>query len=43
MPATIKIRIAEARNLPVMDNRSGLSDPYVEVRYMRRPIPQEQH
>ena len=33
MPAAIKIRVIGARNLPVMDTASGLTDAYVELRF----------
>jgi Ca2+-dependent lipid-binding protein len=31
MGATVKIKVARARNLPVMDRTSGLTDAYVEI------------
>lgn len=33
MPSTIKIRVQEARGLPIMDRKTGLTDAYVEVRF----------
>jgi Ca2+-dependent lipid-binding protein len=33
MPSTVKIRVVEARNLPVMDRKSGSTDAYVEMRF----------
>jgi hypothetical protein len=33
MPSTIKVRVIEASNLPVMDRRSKLADPYVQVEF----------
>ncbi|MBU1574612.1 MAG: hypothetical protein KJ699_15655 [Alphaproteobacteria bacterium] len=39
MPCTVKISVVGARNLPVMDKRSGSTDSYVVVRFgeqMRR-------
>eukprot|EP00003_Mantamonas_plastica_P031402 TRINITY_DN8149_c0_g1_i4.p2 TRINITY_DN8149_c0_g1~~TRINITY_DN8149_c0_g1_i4.p2 ORF type:complete len:255 (-),score=64.85 TRINITY_DN8149_c0_g1_i4:355-1119(-) len=33
MPSILKIRIVEARDLPVMDQRSGLTDAYVEIKF----------
>ena len=32
MPSTMKIRILEAKALPVMDRKSGLADPFVTLR-----------
>eukprot|EP00045_Choanoeca_perplexa_P013967 m.161060 g.161060 ORF g.161060 m.161060 type:complete len:1008 (+) comp16517_c0_seq2:108-3131(+) len=32
MPATIKVRIGQARDLPVMDSNSQLTDAYVEIK-----------
>eukprot|EP00123_Amoebidium_parasiticum_P021357 comp65939_c0_seq1/m.48006 comp65939_c0_seq1/g.48006 ORF comp65939_c0_seq1/g.48006 comp65939_c0_seq1/m.48006 type:complete len:284 (-) comp65939_c0_seq1:8-859(-) len=32
MPATVKVRVVEARDLPVMDQRTELTDAYVEVK-----------
>eukprot|EP01117_Protostelium_nocturnum_P002984 TRINITY_DN13914_c0_g1_i1.p1 TRINITY_DN13914_c0_g1~~TRINITY_DN13914_c0_g1_i1.p1 ORF type:complete len:944 (-),score=372.42 TRINITY_DN13914_c0_g1_i1:155-2986(-) len=34
MPCTIKVRIIEGRNLPVMDRSSDLTDAYVEIRWL---------
>ena len=33
MPSTIKLRIIEARDLPVMDRKSGLTDAYVSLSF----------
>jgi Ca2+-dependent lipid-binding protein len=33
MGATVKIKVARARNLPVMDRTSGLTDAYVEIKF----------
>lgn len=33
MPSTIKLRVLEARDLPIMDRKSGLADAYVEVKF----------
>eukprot|EP00474_Spongospora_subterranea_P007795 CRZ08253.1 hypothetical protein [Spongospora subterranea] len=33
MPSTIKLRIVEARDLPVMDRKSGLTDAYVSMSF----------
>ena len=33
MPAALKIRVIGARNLPVMDTASGLTDAYVDLRF----------
>eukprot|EP00516_Mucochytrium_quahogii_P000201 CAMPEP_0203760202 /NCGR_PEP_ID=MMETSP0098-20131031/13554_1 /ASSEMBLY_ACC=CAM_ASM_000208 /TAXON_ID=96639 /ORGANISM=" , Strain NY0313808BC1" /LENGTH=83 /DNA_ID=CAMNT_0050653679 /DNA_START=311 /DNA_END=559 /DNA_ORIENTATION=- len=33
MPSTIKIRVIEARELPVMDRTSNLTDAFVDVRF----------
>jgi Ca2+-dependent lipid-binding protein len=33
MPATIKIRVVEGRDLPVMDRTSESTDAYVEVKF----------
>jgi hypothetical protein len=32
MPCVLKIKVIEARNLPVMDKNSELADAFVEVR-----------
>ena len=37
MPSTIKIKVVEARGLPIMDARSKLADAYVEVRVDQHP------
>lgn len=34
MPCILKIRVVEARDLPVMDRSSELTDAYVEVPIM---------
>lgn len=34
MPCTVKVRVIEARNLPVMDRSSDLTDAYVELRFL---------
>eukprot|EP00966_Prymnesium_polylepis_P028230 653072-Prymnesium_polylepis.1 len=41
MPAAIKIRVQEARDLPIMDRATELTDAYVEVRFadQRRVTP----
>ena len=31
MPSILKIRVVEARDLPIMDRSSGLTDAYVEI------------
>ena len=31
MPGTVYVKVAEARDLPVMDKRSELTDAFVEV------------
>lgn len=33
MPCTIKIRVVEARDLPVMDRSSKLTDAYVDIEF----------
>lgn len=33
MPATLKIKVIKARNLPGMDRSSGSTDAFVEVRF----------
>lgn len=33
MGAIVKINIARARNLPIMDRASGLTDAYVEIKF----------
>jgi hypothetical protein len=32
MPCRLRIKIYEARDLPIMDSKSNLTDAYVEVR-----------
>ena len=33
MPSVLKIRIFEARDLPIMDRQSELTDAYVELKF----------
>lgn len=33
MPSTVKIRLVAARNLPVMNHSSNLTDAFAEVRF----------
>ncbi len=33
MPCILKIRISGARNLPIMDRTTDLTDAYVEVKF----------
>ena len=33
MPSTLKIRVVKARDLPVMDPQSGMTDAYVQVKF----------
>jgi len=33
MPSTVKLRIIEAKDLPIMDKASKLADAYVQVRW----------
>jgi hypothetical protein len=33
MPVSVQVRVVEARDLPVMDSRSELTDAYVEVKF----------
>ena len=40
MPSTIKIRLLAARNLPVMNQSSNLTDAFVEVRFGQQIIHQ---
>ena len=37
MPSILKIRVLEARDLPVMDRSSELADAYVEIRFADYP------
>jgi len=32
MPATIKVKVIAARDLPVMDRASEMADPFVEIK-----------
>ena len=34
MPGTVHIKVVKARDLPVMDKRSELTDAFVEVKYI---------
>eukprot|EP00742_Colponemidia_sp_Colp-10_P009518 GILJ01010381.1.p1 GENE.GILJ01010381.1~~GILJ01010381.1.p1 ORF type:complete len:364 (+),score=54.50 GILJ01010381.1:51-1094(+) len=38
MPCTVKIRVVEGRNLPVMDRASGSTDAYTEIIFADFPI-----
>lgn len=33
MPSTIKVRVVKARDLPVMDSSSKLSDAFVQMKF----------
>lgn len=33
MPSTLKIHVIKARNLPIMDRKSNLADPFVTIRF----------
>src|SRR4051812_43444649 len=37
MPAIIKIRVLSAADLPVMDRKSKLADPFVTIRFADKP------
>ena len=38
MPSTVKIRVLAARDLPVMDRSSKLTDAFVEIRFGDRTM-----
>ena len=38
MPSTVKVRVYEARDLPVMDKNTKLADAYVQVKLLNKQL-----